>query len=142
MRPVHRLATPREADQAPVAEVVQNQRLRDQTICGWRKRDRTLEAIDVKRWRQLEQESTPLNKQVAQRVREPEVTSARAACRPAETVRSGPLSTSPTQPELTPHAPRRETRSRSSRPGGTAGRSIPGSAIRGSRSCWNARATP
>ena len=57
----------READKAPVAEVAKKHGISDQTIYGWRKRYGTLDAADVKRLRQLEQENTRLKKLVADR---------------------------------------------------------------------------
>ena len=63
----------READKAPVAEVARKHRVSDQTIYGWRKRYGALEAVDVKRLRQLEQENARLKKLVAERDLEIEV---------------------------------------------------------------------
>lgn len=57
----------READKAPVAEVAKRHGVSDQTIYGWRKRFGTIEAADVKRLRQLEQENARLKKLVAER---------------------------------------------------------------------------
>jgi len=57
----------READKAPVTEVAKKHGISDQTIYGWRKRFGTLEAADVKRLRQLEQENSRLKKLVAER---------------------------------------------------------------------------
>ena len=57
----------READKAPVAEVAKKHGVSDQTIYGWRKRFGALEAVDVKRLRQLEQENARLKKLVAER---------------------------------------------------------------------------
>jgi len=57
----------READKAPVTEVAKKHGISDQTIYGWRKRFGTLEAADVKRRRQLEQENSRLKKLVAER---------------------------------------------------------------------------
>ena len=57
----------READKSPVAEVAKKHGISDQTIYGWRKRYGTLDAADVKRLRQLEQENTRLKKLVADR---------------------------------------------------------------------------
>jgi transposase-like protein len=57
----------READKAPVAEVAKRHGVSDQTIYGWRKRFGALEAVDVKRLRQLEQENARLKKLVAER---------------------------------------------------------------------------
>jgi transposase-like protein len=57
----------READQKPVAEVAKRHGISDQTIYAWRQRYGTLEAADVKRLRQLEQENGRLKKMVADR---------------------------------------------------------------------------
>lgn len=57
----------READKAPVAEVAKRHGVSDQTIYGWRKRFGQLEAADVKRLRQLEQENARLKRLVAER---------------------------------------------------------------------------
>ena len=47
----------READKAPVAEVAKKHGVSDVTIYAWRKRFGQLEAVDVKRLRQLEHEN-------------------------------------------------------------------------------------
>ena len=57
----------READQSPVAEVAKKHGISDVTIYAWRKRFGQLEAVDVKRLRQLEQENAKLKKLVAER---------------------------------------------------------------------------
>ena len=57
----------RAADQKPVAAVAKKHGVSDQTIYAWRQRYGTLEAADVKRLRQLEQESGRLKKMVADR---------------------------------------------------------------------------
>ncbi|PYN72739.1 MAG: IS3 family transposase [Candidatus Rokuibacteriota bacterium] len=57
----------READQKPVAEVAKRHGISDQTIYARRQRYGTLEAADVKRLRQLEQENGRLKKMVADR---------------------------------------------------------------------------
>ncbi len=57
----------READKSPVARVAKKHGVSEQTIYAWRKRFGTLEAIDVKRLRQLEQENAKLKKLVAER---------------------------------------------------------------------------
>ena len=57
----------READKTPVAEVARKHGVSDQTIYTWRKRFGVLEAADVKRLRQLEQENARLKKLVAER---------------------------------------------------------------------------
>lgn len=63
----------READQVPVAEVAKKHGVSDVTIYAWRKRFGQLEAVDVKRLRQLEQENARLKKLVAGRDLEIEV---------------------------------------------------------------------
>ena len=63
----------READAAPVAEVAKKHGISDVTIYAWRKRFGQLEAVDVKRLRQLEQENAKLKKLVAERDLEIEV---------------------------------------------------------------------
>jgi putative transposase len=57
----------READHAPVTEVAKKHRVNDVTIYAWRKRYGQLEAVDVKRLRQLEQENGRLKRLVAER---------------------------------------------------------------------------
>ena len=57
----------READQSSVAEVAKKHGVSEATIYGWRKRLGQLEAVDVKRLRQLEQENAKLKKLVAER---------------------------------------------------------------------------
>jgi transposase-like protein len=57
----------READKTPVAEVARKHGVSDQTIYSWRKRFGALEAADVKRLRQLEQENARLKRLVAER---------------------------------------------------------------------------
>jgi len=63
----------READKSPVAEVAKKFGVSDVTIYAWRKRFGQLEAVDVKRLRQLEQENGRLKKLVAERDLEIEV---------------------------------------------------------------------
>lgn len=63
----------READAAPVATVARKHGISDQTIYLWRKRFGQLEAVDVRRLRQLEQENGRLKKLVAERDLEIEV---------------------------------------------------------------------
>src|SRR4051812_25651370 len=58
----------RVADRAPVAEVVKKHGVSDVTIYAWRKRFGQLEAVDVKRLRQLEHENGRLKKLLAERV--------------------------------------------------------------------------
>lgn len=57
----------READSQPVAEVAKKHGVSDATIYAWRKRFRSLEPVDVKRLRQLEQENAKLKKLLAER---------------------------------------------------------------------------
>ena len=63
----------READKSPVAQVAKKHGVSEQTIYLWRKRSGKLEAVDVKRLRQLEQENAKLKKIVAERDLEIEV---------------------------------------------------------------------
>ena len=63
----------READKAPVAEVAKKYGISDVTIYGWRKRFGQLEAVDVKRRRQLEHENGRLEKVLAERVMDIEI---------------------------------------------------------------------
>ncbi len=63
----------READTAPVVEVAKKHGISDQTIYLWRKRFGKLEAVDVRRLRQLEQENAKLKKLIAERDLEIEV---------------------------------------------------------------------
>ena len=57
----------READRLPVGEVAKKHGISDQTIYAWRKRFGKLEAVDVKRLRQLEHENLKLKKLVDER---------------------------------------------------------------------------
>jgi putative transposase len=57
----------READEAPVAEVAKKYAVSDVTIYAWRKRFGKLEAVDVKRLRQIEGENARLKKLLAER---------------------------------------------------------------------------
>jgi transposase-like protein len=57
----------READKSPVAEVAKRHGVSDQTIYAWRKRYGELDAADVRRLRQLEQENGRLKRLVAER---------------------------------------------------------------------------
>jgi putative transposase len=57
----------READQAPVSEVAKKHGISDVTIYAWRKRFGQLEAVDVKRLRQIETENARLKKLLAER---------------------------------------------------------------------------
>jgi putative transposase len=63
----------READQAPVSEVAKKHGISDVTIYAWRKRLGKLEAVDVKRLRQIEGENSRLKKLLAERDLEIEV---------------------------------------------------------------------
>ena len=63
----------READKAPVAEIAKKHRVSDVTIYAWRKRFGKLEAVDVKRLRQLEAENGRLKKVLADRVMDIEI---------------------------------------------------------------------
>jgi len=63
----------READQTPVAEVAKKHGVSDVTIDTWRKRFGQLEAVDVKRLRQLEQENPQLKKVLAERIMDIEI---------------------------------------------------------------------
>ena len=57
----------READTAPVSEVAKKHGISEQTIYLWRKRFGKLEAVDVRRLRQLETENGKLKKLLAER---------------------------------------------------------------------------
>jgi len=63
----------READKAPVSEVAKKHGVSDVTIYAWRKRFGKLEAVDVKRLRQLEAENARLKKMLAERVMDIEI---------------------------------------------------------------------
>ncbi len=63
----------READKSPAARVAKKHGVSEQTIYLWRKRFGKLEAVDVKRLRQLELENAKLKKLVAERDLEIEV---------------------------------------------------------------------
>jgi len=63
----------RQADKSPVAGVAKKHGISEQTIYAWRKRFGKLEAVDVKRLRQLELENGRLKKLVAERDLEIEV---------------------------------------------------------------------
>ena len=63
----------READRAPVSEVAKKHGVSDVTIYAWRKRFGELEAVDVKRLRQLETENARLEKVLAERVMDIEI---------------------------------------------------------------------
>lgn len=57
----------READKAPVAEAAKKHGISEQTIYNWRQHFGGLEAADVKRLKQLEQENARLKKMLAER---------------------------------------------------------------------------
>lgn len=63
----------READKAPVAEVAKQHGISEQTIYTWRKRYGVMDAEEVKRLRQMEQENARLKKLLAERDLEIEV---------------------------------------------------------------------
>ena len=63
----------REGDEAPVSEVAKKHGVSDVTIYAWRKRFGKLEAVDVKRLRQIETENARLKKLLAERDLEIEV---------------------------------------------------------------------
>lgn len=63
----------READKAPVSEVAKKHGVSDVTIYAWRKRFGQLEAVDVKRLRQLDQENGRLKKLVSASVRRQQI---------------------------------------------------------------------
>jgi putative transposase len=63
----------RETDKTPVAEVAKKHGVSDVTIYAWRKRFGQLEAVDVKRLRQLEHENCRLKKVLAERVMDIEI---------------------------------------------------------------------
>lgn len=63
----------READKAPVAEVAKKHGVSEQTIYTWRKNFGAMDADEVKRLRQLEQENARLKKLLAERDLEIEV---------------------------------------------------------------------
>jgi putative transposase len=63
----------READKTPVSEVAKKHGVSDVTIYAWRKRFGELEAVDVKRLRQLEAENARLKKVLAERVMDIEI---------------------------------------------------------------------
>ncbi len=58
----HMVTILREADRRPVPEVAKRHGVSAQTIYSWRKHFGTLEPVDVKRLRQLEQENGRLKK--------------------------------------------------------------------------------
>ena len=63
----------READAASVAEVAKKHGISEQTLYAWKKRFGKMEAVDVRRLRQLEAENGRLKKLLAERDLEVEV---------------------------------------------------------------------
>ena len=63
----------READRTSVAEASKKHKVSEPTIYAWRKRFGQLEAVDVKRLRQLEHENGRLKKVLAERVMDIEI---------------------------------------------------------------------
>ena len=63
----------READREPVAQVAKKHGISEQTIYTWRKRYGVMDADEVKRLRQMEQENARLKKLLAERDLEIEV---------------------------------------------------------------------
>ncbi len=63
----------READKAPVAEIAKKHGISEQTIYSWRKHYGVLDADEVRRLRQMEQENARLKKLLAERDLEIEV---------------------------------------------------------------------
>jgi putative transposase len=63
----------READKAPVTEVAKKHGVSEVTIYAWRKRFGELEAVDVRRLRQLETENARLKKVLAEWVMDIEI---------------------------------------------------------------------
>ena len=63
----------READKGPVAEVAKKHGISEQTIYTWRKRYGVMDADEVKRLRQMEQENARLKKLLAERDLEVEI---------------------------------------------------------------------
>jgi putative transposase len=57
----------READASPVAEVAKKHKISEQTLYTWRKRFGTLQASEVKRLKQLEQDNARLKRLLAER---------------------------------------------------------------------------
>ena len=57
----------READQDSVAVVAKRHSVSEQTIYTWRKRFGKMEAVDVKRLRELERENSRLKRLIAER---------------------------------------------------------------------------
>ena len=63
----------READKGPVAEVAKKHGISEQTIYTWRKRYGVMDADEVKRLRQMEQENARLKKLLAETMLENEI---------------------------------------------------------------------
>lgn len=63
----------READKSSVAEVAKKHGISEQTIYSWRQRFGSMNAAEVKRLRQLEQENARLKKLLAERDLEVEI---------------------------------------------------------------------
>ena len=63
----------READKSPVAEIAKKQGISEQMIYSWRQRFGAMNADEVKRLRQLEQENARLKKLLAERDLEVEI---------------------------------------------------------------------
>jgi len=63
----------RDADRDPVAQVVKRHGISEQTIYTWRQRFSDMNAEDVKKFRQLEQENARLKKLLVERDLEIEV---------------------------------------------------------------------
>ena len=64
----------RETDHAPVAVIAKKHGVSEPTICAWRKRFGTLDAMDVRRFKTIEQEKNArLKKLLAERDLEIEV---------------------------------------------------------------------
>ena len=63
----------READAGSVAQVAKKHGISEQTLYVWKKRFGTMEAVDVRRLRQLETENARLKKLLAERDLEVEV---------------------------------------------------------------------
>lgn len=57
----------READKGPIGEVAKKHGVSEQSIYTWRKRFGAMDANEVKRLRELEQENTKLKKLLAER---------------------------------------------------------------------------
>lgn len=72
----------READKGSVAEAAKKHGISEQSIYTWRKRFGAMDANEVKRLRQLEQENARLKKLVAERDLEIEVMKEIVRCSP------------------------------------------------------------